>query len=1058
MRNSNTSPKRVAQEAWFSCAVAIFAFVCFVVQSQALSPTRTPGQYMRERWGIERGFPGGTVLAIAQSRDGYLWIGTDKGLSRFDGLTFRSFPQANPTPMEIGPVRALKTDREGNLWILLQNTKILRYREGNFEAGHDEAEVGITAIDTRSDGQPIFFSLAYGLLIYSDGKFIIAQPSSRASEDSAAGMTNDSNDTLSSRLSWATGVAAHRLAEPDAAVVALAETSEGKVWMGTREKGLFAVVDHRISAVAQSRLTTEITGLLPMESGKLWIATESGVVAWNGRELTQSGVPSGLSQTKVLAMVRDRDSNVWLGTNRGLLRLNSNGLTSLDGQVSGAAAPVTALFEDREGNLWTGSSVGIERIRDGAFVTYSPGSLESESSGPIYVDGDRRAWFAPFGGGLHWLKDGATGTVKKDGLDQDVVYSVTGSGNELWVGRQRGGLTHVWYNGNAIATKTYTQNDGLAQNGIYAVFLSPDGSVWAATISSGVSRYANGRFETYTKANGMVADTVVSMTETADGTMWFATANGLSSLLNGQWRTSTAREGLPSDNVHCLFSDSGGVVWIGTANGLAFAKSGIIDPLSEQPAKLKEAILGIAEGRDGRLWIATARNVLAVRKDKLLNHTLADEDIRAFGLADGLLGTEGVKRERSVFADSSGRIWFSMNRGLSVVDTGRKVDSSSAAVVQLEQISVDGNLNEIKSAIRVPPGSHRVTFVYSGLSLSVPERVLFKYRLENFDKSWSDPVTTREAVYTNLDSGKYQFRVMASNSDGVWNGAESSVAIEIAPVFWSTWWFRVCGVLLIGLIIAMYFRLRVQRVEQQMNIRFEERLAERTRIARELHDSLLQGFQGLMFRLQAARDLLPERPKDAAEALDIALDRGDQAIAEGRSTVEDLRDSSLGTNDIVQSLTTLGEELTRSSNGHGPTTLRVLVEGKPRDLDPVLRDEIYRIGREALRNAFQHAHATKIEAEVTYGGEQFSLRVRDDGDGIDPGVFQEGKRAGHWGLPGMRERADGFGGQLHVWSEAGAGTEIEVTVPGSTAYGSSLPRSGLGFLRARRGRIHGRRS
>jgi signal transduction histidine kinase/ligand-binding sensor domain-containing protein len=1038
--------------------LAVLACACFAVQLQALSQTRGLGQYMKEKWGIERGFPGGTVVAIAQTRDGYLWIGTDKGLSRFDGLTFRSFPQATPMPMPIGAVRALETDSDGNLWILLQNTKILRYHEGKFDSGRDEAEVGITAMDIRSDGRPIFFSIAYGLLTYGEGKFTVTQPSNRASEDSTAATTSDSTDTLSSRLSWATGVAMHRLAAPDAAVIAIAETSDGKVWMGTGEKGLFSLVDGRISAAAQSRLVSKITCLLPMESGKLWIATESGVVAWNGKELTQNGIPSELRGIKIFSMFRDRDSNVWLGTSRGLLRYNVDGVASSGGQASGSSSQITAMFEDREGNLWTGSPVGIERIRDGAFVSYSVSGMESESSGPIYVDEEGRAWFAPFGGGLHWLKDGATGTVKNDGLNEDVVYSITGSHHELWVGRQKGGLTHVTYSGGAIVTKTYTQKDGLPQNGVYAVYLSRDGSLWASTISSGVGRYVNGRFETYRKASGMVSDTVVSMTETADGTMWFATSSGLNALSNGQWRTFTVSQGLPSDTVYSLLSDADGTVWIGTANGLAFARSGRIAPLPEGPAALKDAVLGMAEGRDGRLWIATSRNVLAVRKDKLLNGTLTAEDLRAFGLEDGLLGTEGVKRERSVFADHSGRIWFSMNRGLSVVDTARKVDSLSPAVVRLEQISVDGNLSEVKPAIRVPAGSHRVTFAYSGLSLSVPERVRFKYKLDNFDKGWSDPVTGREAVYTNLDSGKYRFRVMASNSDGVWNGAESSVAIEIAPVFWSTWWFRVCVVLLIGIMLTTYFRLRMHRMEQQMNIRFEERLAERARIARELHDSLLQGFQGLMFRLQAAREMLPERPGDAAEALDVALDRGDQAIAEGRNTVEDLRESTLRTSDIVQSLTTLGEELNRSNNGHGPTTLRVLVEGKPRELDPVLRDEIYRIGREALRNAFQHAHARNIEAEVTYGEEQFSLRVRDDGDGIDPGVFQEGKRAGHWGLPGMRERADGFGGQLHIWTESRAGTEIEVTVPAATAYGDSLVRSGLGFLRAHVRGTHGRRS
>jgi signal transduction histidine kinase len=326
-----------------------------------------------------------------------------------------------------------------------------------------------------------------------------------------------------------------------------------------------------------------------------------------------------------------------------------------------------------------------------------------------------------------------------------------------------------------------------------------------------------------------------------------------------------------------------------------------------------------------------------------------------------------------------------------------------------------------------------------------------------FDPGWREPIRTRQVAYANLDSGKYRFRMMASNSDGLWNSEELSLPIEVEPVFWKRWWFRAFSVVVVVLALMTYLRLRVQRMAKQMDMRFEERLAERTRIARELHDSLLQGFQGLMFRLQAVRDMLPERPNEAAQALESTLDRGDEIIAEGRSTLEDLRDSSLREGDIVQALTNVGEELAHICNGKA-VGMRVLVEGKPREFDPMLRDEIYQIGREAMRNAFQHAQAQKIETEVTYGDSEFSLRVRDDGNGIDPEVFQEGRREGHWGLPGMRERATRLGGQLHVWTESGAGTEIELTVPGSVVYVGPASRSKFWFLKSNLRGPYGRRS
>jgi signal transduction histidine kinase len=292
---------------------------------------------------------------------------------------------------------------------------------------------------------------------------------------------------------------------------------------------------------------------------------------------------------------------------------------------------------------------------------------------------------------------------------------------------------------------------------------------------------------------------------------------------------------------------------------------------------------------------------------------------------------------------------------------------------------------------------------------------------------------------------------MATNSDGIWNGSETNISFVVDPAFWQTWWFRLSCVLVIGLATLTFFRLRMLNLTRQMNIRMEERVNERTRIARELHDSLLQGFQGLMFRLQAVQDLLPNRPIDAMRALENALSRGDDVIAEGRGTVEDLRSSKVVNQDLVQALSALREELTPEESSSNSTTFRVLVEGKPRGLDPVFRDETYRIAREALRNAFHHSHAQKIEAEMTYGDSQFVLRIRDDGNGIDPKYLDQGKRAGHWGLPGMRERAKRLGGQLEVWSEHRAGTEVELTVPASIAYETSSVRRGFWFWRKLKG-------
>jgi len=1021
--------------------IAGMVLVCLAAPVLAIDPLRLMSQYLRERWGSDRGFLGGTVSAFAQTDDGYLWIGTEKGLTRFDGLNFRVVQQATPASLPIGPVEGLQKDAQGNLWILLQNTNVLRYRDGQFELGRDEAESGITAISKQRDGTVLFSSLAFGALTYDKGRFEILPLASGGASNAAASAKAALTDDRSSHLSWASSVASHRLAEPNSAVVSMTETEDGKVWLGTRDRGLFYVSEGRVSAVGSGLPKGKVTCLLPLENGKLWIGTENGVVAWDGTSLSKAGVPSSLRNIKALAMIRDHDANIWVGSTDGLYRV-SGGKVSFDAG-RGESGAATALFEDREGNMWVGGTNGIERLRDSAFLTYSVAAGQAQSSGPVYVDADGRAWYAPFEGGLHWLKDDKRGSVTNDQLGQDVVYSITGDKNELWLGRQRGGLTNLRYTAASVTAKTYTQADGLAQNGVYAVYRGHDGSVWAATLSGGVSQYKDGHFTTYTTANGLASNTIVSIAEGADGTMWFATPNGLSALSNGQWRMFTVRDGLPSDNVNCLLSDSRGVLWIGTAQGLGVFRAGKAQTSVPTSAPFREQVFGIAEDKNGRLWIATSNHVLASMRQSLLSGTLAPADVRDYGFEDGLLGTEGVKRHQSVFADAFGRAWFSMNRGLSVVDTTRAIGNSAPVIVQIESLSTDGNANDLQQPVRIPAGGHKITFGYSGLSLSVPERVRFKFKLDGFDKGWSEPVTSREAVYTNLGSGTYRFRLVAGKGDGLWNSSESSVWFTVSPVFWKTWWFQLSSGAAIAVFIVAYIRFRMLTLTKQLNVRFEERLAERTRIAQELHDTLLQGFLSASMQLHVANDHLPAN-SHAKPFVVRALELMGQVTEESRNAVRGLRTSKAGSADLQQAFSEVRKEFPVQSQ----IEFRVIVEGGPRALHPLVSEEIYLIGHEALSNAFRHSRAREIEVELEYAASYLRVIIRDDGEGIDPEVLRSG-REGHWGLSGMKERTQRIGGRLRVLSRAVAGTEVELSVPAKIAFESRREDRRVSWLSGR---------
>jgi streptogramin lyase len=781
---------------------------------------------------------------------------------------------------------------------------------------------------------------------------------------------------------------------------------------------------------------------------QLWVGTDGGVVRWDGTKLTNAGL-SSLDHIQALAMIVDRDSNLWIGTNsQGLLRFNAQGVATREAPNAGANYAITALFEDREGDLWVGSESGLERIRDSAFVTFSlPEGLPADGAKPVFMDSGNRLWFGPAEGGLWQTKQGRHGTVSSDGLDRDVVYSIAGGeAGELWVGRQHGGLTRLSFSQGSTSqasvfqvpttAHTYTERDGLAQNSVFSVFQARDGAVWAGTLSGGASRFKDGHFTNYSTANGLVSDTVNAMEESSDGVLWFATPEGLSSFSQGRWRSWKVAEGLPAAAVNCLLEDKAGVLWAGTAAGLAFRSPRNFQVPAGLPALLREEILGMAEDRFGSLWITTSGHVLRVNRLKLLAGALAEEDIQQFGLTDGLRGVEGVKRNRSVVTDSMGRVWLSLNRGISVMDPARLRNNSVPVIPHVQTILVDGKPLGLTGAnpagaIHIPSGRNRLTFDYAGLSLSIPERVRFRYQLEGFDHGWSEPVATREAVYTSLPPGPYRFRLIASNPDGVWSSGEADAGFEVDPVFWQTWRFQTAVVLGCFAVGIMLYRFRLHQMTGQLNVRFEERLAERTRIAQELHDTLLQGFLSASMQVHVVADQLPV-DSAAKPLLTRAQQLMGQVIEEGRNAVRGLRSSKTASLDLEQAFSLIRQELLPQTRENEQIGFRVIVEGDRRPLRPLLRDEVYRIGREALLNAFRHARATSIDVELRYSHRDLRMVVRDDGCGIDPHIVDSG-REGHWGLSGMRERADRIGARFHVWSGA-TGTEIEVSIPGQIAF------------------------
>ena len=1020
MNGSSTSRNRVAGVLRLTSVLAVGVGATIVTCLDARAADRSLSQYIRDRWATESGFPGGAVHAITQTSDGYLWIAAEKGLVRFDGLTFRLFTPGSDAGIGRAMLGVAGTP-DGSLWARPRGAALYRFHEGAFEnilpaVGAPESVV--TAMLRGRDGAMFLATLGRGAAVYRGRRF--------------------------------ESLATTKALPSSSFVVSMAEASDGDVWLGTRDAGLLRVRGDRITRVTEGLPDLKINCLLAGNAGEVWVGTDKGVVRWDGAAMTTAGIPSSILRTAALDMIRDRESAVWIAAgSQGLFRV------SRDGAVRSASAPawplrhVATVFEDRDGNLWVGTDRGLERWRDPVFTTYSVAQgMPAESIGPVFPDDAGRVWFAPSAGGLFWIQNDVVTQVKEAGLSTDVVYSIHGSGGEVWVARQRGGVTRLRLAGEKIAADRFTHRDGLAQDSVFAIHRARDGAVWAGTLTGGASVLRDGRFSTYGTSNGLTSNTVASILQSRDGTIWFATPNGLSAFSRGAWRTYVTKDGLPSNDVNVLYEDHAGVLWVGTAKGIAILEGGQLKPAGDSAPALQGTILGLAEDRRGSLWLSVVDRVLRVDRERLLHGALDDGDVKEYGVADGLLAVEAVKRNGIVAADGEGRIWFGLTRGLSVADPARADHRSPPALTAIESVTADGAAVDLRNPARIPSGRRRLAFDYQGLSLSVPERVRYRYRLDGFDNAWNGPVSERQAVYTNLTPGPYRFRVVASNGDGLWSEAEASVPFEITPMFWQTAWFQVSAFVLAGLSTWGIYRLRVRQVAGRLGIRFEERLAERTRIAQELHDTLLQGFISASMQLHVAVDRLSE---DSPEKSSLArvLDLMGKVIEEGRNAVRGLRSSSSAPHDLEQAFAGVQKEVAGTAAAY-----RVIVEGQPRSLNPIVRDEVYRIGREGLVNAFHHSGATRIELELEYGAKELSVFVRDDGRGIDPHVAAVGTD-GHWGLTGMRERARRIRGDLKIRSRVGAGTEVELRVPADVAFEPpASPGSGNWRTRLRR-KIHG---
>ena len=986
----------------------------------ALDPGLDISQYAHTAWTARDGFSMGAIFAMAQTPDGYIWLGSEFGLYRFDGVHAVLWQAPGGQRLATAPYSLLVT-RDGILWIgtfgglvswdgskLTQYpetsgqfvTSLLEDREGTVWAGilgHTADPPGgqLCAI-RRGHVQCYSENGAFGTFVWS--------------------LVEDSSGTLwagaeSGVWRWKPGPP-KRYAMLGMRVGDLTESQDGRLLIGISGAGLRKLVADKLEEFpihgARNRNTllpdheVDSNKLLRDRDGGLWIGThQRGLIHIHDGRTDVFTKSDGLSGDITCSLFEDREGNVWFASSRGLDRFREIPITTISTKQGLSSDYTTSLIAGADGSTWVGTHDGLTRWRNGQTIVFRKGTgLPNDFVQSLFEDKRGRVWASFSGHALSYFKDGRF--VDLPGVPREEVNAIAGDdeGN-LWLSANKS-LSYI-RDGHLVESFPWSVMGRHQQ----AMAVVPDqGGIWLGFwLDGGVLYFKDGRVRaSYTPAEGLGKGAVGRIQFDRDGALWAATQEGgLSRIKDGRVATLTTKNGLPCDTVHWSIEDDDRSLWLYMACGLVRITRSELDA-----------------------WIADPK--------RRIETTLWDA-------ADGVTLTAGPTYYNPLVARcTDGKLWFVTADGIGVVDPHHLAFNKVPPSVHIEQIVADQKIywqnlpGTAVSSLRLPARTRDLQIDYTALSLVAPEKVHFKYMLEGQDQDWKEVVNGRQAQYTNLAPRHYRFRVIASNNSGVWNEEGAALDFEIAPAYYQTNWFRgACVVALLAMLWGIY-ELRMWQLAAQFNIRLEGRVVERTRIARDLHDTLLQSFHGILLFLQSGIHLLDEHPAEAKKTLKTAAEQAERAIIEGREAVQGLRASTVERNDLALAIKTLGAELAGAdSNAHRPE-FNIQVEGIPRELHPILRDEVFRIAGEGMRNAFRHADAKQIEVEIRYDERQLRLRVRDDGKGIDPELLSDDGREGHFGLRGMRERAKLIGGKLTVWSELDSGTEVELSIPANRAY------------------------
>jgi ligand-binding sensor domain-containing protein/signal transduction histidine kinase len=979
--------------------ILVLAVVCFFTHANAayaLDTSKTLTQYTHRVWNQEEGLLEPTVYSILQTHDGYLWLGTQNGLIRFDGERFRPVKvnRASGGDFEPALMRSLFEDKDHVLWAGSIGNGLARIARGSrrWFTTRDGLPTDIAGCVVPENGGGLWVCTSRGLV--------------------------DFHNKVQRIYTRADGLPSDR-------VHSVCEARDGAVWVATFDAGLSRRVGGRfIPFTPLNKSIGQVYALSCARDGSIWAGTEEGIVRINGSNIRRYTARDGLPDDSISTVIEGPDGSVWVGTQTGIARFSNNEWSAYRTRDGLSHTGVLSMLLDREGSLWVGTKNGLDQFTDSKVTPYTTSEgMPANDTGPVIEDKDGTLWVGTRENGLAKF-DGHRFTVltKSGGLaDNHILSLAAGPDGDLWIGTPKG-LNRLRH-GRVI--RTYTEKDGLSGDRISSLFVDSQSALWAGG-NRGLSVLENNRFSRQAQFPSLDADPIVALGGGRTTRLFVSTASGrLYTLRNGA--VSTYMPPDPTRAIASYYADTNRhVLWMGTlGSGLVRWKNGALIHVRTKDGLFDDQIYAILPDDHANFWFASSKGIFRVSASEL--DEFADgkrKGVTSLPFSTGQLRFEcqgGV--QPAAYRTRDGRLWFSTTNGLVVVDPNHLLPNRLPPPAQIETVFVNGQRHDPEAPLSLAPYEKNLEIRYAGLSFVTPEKVTFRYILDGYDKEWVQAGSRREAFYTNLPPGHFRFRVIASSSDGVWSTNGGSIDFTIQPLLYQRPWFFPILALLLGLAIWLGYRIRIRNLKQQ----FRLVISERSRIARELHDTLLQGLSGITMQLQALWTRLPaSHEKEVLR--DILKDAG-TCLSDARRSLLGLRSPANIEEDG------LAENLARNARqavSGTPIRLALEIQPAPCRLSPDLEYQLLRIAQEAVANSVRHAEPKTIEIRLAFRKDNAELLIKDDGKGFDTNVRHS--QPGHYGLVGMHERANELGAKLIVTSMPGFGAEILVTAPIGTKW------------------------